>query len=122
ENPRVHFEALPSARVPGEMDAFLDWFNRTSPSRPESLPALTRAGVAHLYFETIHPFEDGNGRVGRAISEKALAQGLGGPTLTGLATTILAHRPAYYAMLESSNKSNDIEAWLAWFAGIGLEA
>lgn len=122
DNPRVHFEAPPSARVPEEMDAFFDWFNRTAPSGPEPLPALTRAGVAHLYFESIHPFEDGNGRIGRVISEKALAQGLGGPTLTALAATILARRPAYYSMLESSNKSNDIDAWLAWFAGIGLEA
>lgn len=122
DHPRVHFEAPPSARVPEEMDAFFAWFNRTAPTGPEPLPALTRAGVAHLYFETIHPFEDGNGRIGRAISEKALAQGLGGPTLTALAATILARRPAYYSMLERSSKSNDIDAWLAWFAGIGLEA
>lgn len=122
DSPRVHFEAPPSARVPKEMDAFLDWFDRTAPSGTESLPALTRAGVAHLYFESIHPFEDGNGRIGRAISEKALAQGLGGPTLTALAATILARRTTYYTMLESSNKCNDIDDWLAWFTGIGLEA
>ena len=121
-DPRVHFEAPPAAEVPEHMAAFLEWFDRTGPSGAETLPALTRAGTAHLYFESIHPFEDGNGRIGRAISEKALAQGLGAPTLTALARTILAHRRAYYDSLEASNKRNDISDWLAWFAGIALEA
>jgi Fic family protein len=118
----VHFEAPPSAQVPEEMAEFLDWFHRTGPSGSEPLPAVTRAGIAHLYFESIHPFEDGNGRIGRAISEKALAQGLGGPTLTALAATILARRRSYYEALEASNKQNEISEWLAWFAGIALEA
>ena len=121
-DPTVHFEAPPSARVPEEMAAFLDWFNRTGPSGPEPLPALTRAGTAHLYFESIHPFEDGNGRIGRAISEKTLAQSLGRPTLTALAATILVRKRLYYETLEASNKGNEISRWLAWFAGITLEA
>ena len=121
-DPTVHFEAPPSARVPEQMGAFLEWFTRTGPPGCEPLPALTRAGTAHLYFESIHPFEDGNGRIGRALSEKALAQSLGRPTLTALAATILARRRSYYEMLEASNKSGDIDEWLAWFAGIALEA
>jgi Fic family protein len=80
--PRVHFEAPPSMRVPEEIARFIDWFNRTAPSGAAPLHALTRAGIAHLYFESIHPFEDGNGRIGRAIAEKALAQSFGQPTLT----------------------------------------
>jgi Fic family protein len=80
--PKVHFEAPPTAAVSDEMTRFIDWFNRTGPSDAEPLPAVTRAGVAHLYFECIHPFEDGDGRVGRTIAEKALAQSLGRPTLT----------------------------------------
>lgn len=120
--PKVHFEAPPSTRVPREMTRFLDWFNRTAPSGVDPLPALTRAGIAHLYFETIHPFEDGNGRIGRAIAEKALAQGFGQPTLTALAATILLRRKAYYAALEAANKSNEVSKWLAWFAGIAIEA
>ncbi|MFG0283804.1 MAG: Fic family protein [Phycisphaerales bacterium JB039] len=120
--PKVHFEAPPSSRVPAEMDAFLEWFNDSGPAGPAPLPALTRAGVAHLYFESIHPFEDGNGRLGRAISEKALAQGLGRPTLTALAATIPRRRRAYYAMLEAGNRRNEVTDWLAWFAGIALEA
>lgn len=122
DEPTVHFEAPPSTDVPPMMAAFLEWFDRTGPAGPDPLPALTRAGTAHLYFESIHPFEDGNGRIGRAISEKALAQGLGAPTLTALAATILARRNSYYDSLEASNKRNDITEWLAWFAGIALEA
>lgn len=122
DQPIVHFEAPPSARVPSEMRTFLEWFNRTGPTGREPLPALTRAGTAHLYFESIHPFEDGNGRIGRAIAEKALAQGMGGPALTALAATILRRRRAYSAMLEASSTHNDIDRWLAWFAGVALEA
>jgi len=120
--PTVHFDAPPSMQVPREMEAFLEWFDRTGPAGADTLPSLTRAGIAHLYFESIHPFEDGNGRLGRAVSEKALAQGLGGPTLTALAATILRRRREYYDMLEAGNKRNEISAWLAWFAGITLEA
>ena len=77
--PKVHFEAPPSKQVPAEMKRFIAWFNRTVPQGAESLPAITRAGITHLYFESIHPFEDGNGRIGRAIAEKAMAQSFGHP-------------------------------------------
>jgi Fic family protein len=120
--PRVHFEAPPSSRVPSEIKRFISWFGRTAPGREEPLPALTRAGVAHLYFESVHPFEDGNGRIGRAIGEKALAQSLGQPTLTALAATILARRKSYYEGLEAANKENEITRWLMWFAGVAIEA
>ena len=120
--PKIHFEAPPSKRVPQEMTAFLKWFNRTAPNGREPLPALTRAGIAHLYFESIHPFEDGNGRIGRAIAEKALAQAAGQPTLTALAATILTHRRAYYDALGAASKGNEVTRWLAWFAGIAIEA
>ncbi|MFZ1139510.1 MAG: Fic family protein [Candidatus Sulfotelmatobacter sp.] len=120
--PKVHFEAPPSTQVAPEMARFINWFDRTAPSGEEPLPALTRAGIAHLYFETIHPFEDGNGRIGRAIAEKCLAQTLGQPTLTALAATMLAMRKSYYDALEAANKHNEITAWLAWFAGVVIEA
>lgn len=120
--PKVHFEAPPSAQVPDEMEQFVEWFNRTAPNGIDPLPALTRAGIAHLYFESIHPFEDGNGRLGRAISEKSLAQSVGRPTLTALAATILIRRKSYYEALEVANKDNDLTPWLCWFAGISLEA
>lgn len=68
DRPVVHFEALPSAQVPDEMDRYVDWFNRTGPGAEEPLSALTRAGLSHLYFESIHPFEDGTGRLGRVLA------------------------------------------------------
>ena len=120
--PKVHFEAPPSSRVKSEMQRFIAWFNRTGPGSAEPLPALTRAGISHLYFECIHPFEDGNGRIGRALAEKSLAQSLGQPTLTALAATILAKSKSYYEALEAANKKNEITAWLAWFAGVAIEA
>jgi len=120
--PRVHFEAPPSSRVPSEMERFIVWFNRTASGREEPLSALTRAGIAHLYFESIHPFEDGNGRIGRAIAEKALAQNLGQPTLIALAATILARRKNYYDALEAANKENETTHWLMWFASVAIEA
>jgi len=119
---RVHFEAPPASAVPREMRRFLDWFHRCAPGGKEPLPALTRAGLAHLYFESIHPFEDGNGRLGRAISEKAFAEGVGQPTLTSLAATLLAHRKSYYAALEAANQGIDATQWLVWFAGVAIEA
>jgi Fic family protein len=119
---KIHFEAPPSKKIPAQMKRFIQWFNRTAPGGREPLPALTRAGIAHLYFESIHPFEDGNGRIGRELAEKSLAQSLGQPSLIALAATILARRANYYAALEAANKSNEITGWLAWFAGTAIEA
>jgi Fic family protein len=120
--PKVHFEAPPSCRIPAEMAQFIEWFNRTAPTHADPLPALTRAGIAHLYFESIHPYDDGNGRIGRAISEKALAQSLDRPPLTALAATIAMRRKSYYAALERASQQNEITEWLVWFATIALEA
>lgn len=120
--PTVHFEAPPSGRVPAEMKRFIAFFNRTAPGGPAPLPALTRAGIAHLYFESIHPFEDGNGRIGRALAEKALAQSFGQPILIALATAILAHHRSYYESLEAANQQNEVTDWLAWFAAVAIEA
>jgi len=122
DSSKVHFEAPPSSKVPKEMARFVKWFNRTAPTGSDPLPALTRAGIAHMYFESIHPFEDGNGRIGRAISEKALAQSVGQPTLTAVASTILIRRKSYYAALEAANKGITLTPWLIWFAGIAIEA
>ena len=79
--PIVHFEAPLSKYVPTEMKYFIKWFNRTAPDGSQPLPTFTRAGLAHLYFVSIHSFEDGNGRIARAIAEKALAQSIGQPHL-----------------------------------------
>ena len=121
-DPNVHFEAPPASRIKKEMEAFIKWFNRTAPDGRESLSTITRAGIAHLYFECIHPFEDGNGRIGRALSEKILAQGLRQPTLIALSTVINQNKKAYYDALEYANKKNEITAWLEYFSGTVLES
>jgi len=121
-NPKVHFEAPPSGRVPDEMKRFVTWFNATAPGGRTPLSPLLRAGIAHLYFVCIHPFEDGNGRIGRALAEKSLAQNLGQPSLIALAYTIERKRNDYYASLERNNKQTVITGWLEYFANIVLEA
>jgi len=118
----VHFEAPRSSLVPDEMKRFVTWFNDTSPGGRTPLSPLTRAGIAHLYFVCIHPFEDGNGRIGRALAEKSLAQNLGQPSLIALAYTIERKRNEYYAALERDNKQTGITSWLEYFANTVLEA
>lgn len=120
--PKVHFEAPPSSAVAQEMSAFCKWFNDTAPGSSHALPAVARAGLAHLYFESIHPFEDGNGRIGRAVAEKALAQGAGQPSLTALSLMIQRQRASYYNQLEAANKDLDTDVWLNWFADLVLAA
>jgi Fic family protein len=121
-NPKVHFEAPPSADMEKEMESFVNWFNDTAPRGSAALPALTRAGITHLYFVTIHPFEDGNGRIARALAEKALSQGLGQPTLIALSQTIQKKKTSYYEALHQSSRGNEITAWLVYFADTILQA
>lgn len=116
--PNVHFEAPPSARVGSDMEAYVTWFNASH----VTLPALTRAGMVHLYFESIHPFEDGNGRLGRAISEKSLSQSLGTYSYLPLTSVILGRRKAYYHELERASQTLDLTEWLRWFAETATEA
>jgi Fic family protein len=120
--PRVHFEAPPSADVPREMDRFIEWFNQTAPDGKSRLPALTRAGIAHFYFESIHPFEDGNGRIGRVLASKSLAQNLGFLPLAALSQTILAKRKAYYEVLSRDQAGTELTPWLRWFAEVAIES
>ena len=110
---RVHYEAPPGQKVEKEMSRFLSWW-RQSPGKEEG---LLRAGIAHFYFVTIHPFEDGNGRIARAITDMALAQD---EKLTrryySLSSQIMTERNDYYDVLEKSQKGTlDITDWLDWF-------
>ena len=120
--PKIHFEAPPAARVDEEMAGFLTWIEQSRPGGSAPITPVTRAGLAHIWFESIHPFEDGNGRIGRAISEKLLAQGLPTPIVTGMASTLLVHRKAYYAALERAHGALEITDWLLWFAAKAIEA
>ena len=120
---KVHFEAPPSSRVPSEMARFIRWFNETAPGGRKAIQkAAVRSAVAHLYFESIHPFEDGNGRIGRALSEKALSQGLGRPALLSLSNAIETKRRDYYDALKEAQQSDEITPWVTWFVRMTVEA
>ncbi|MCC6140091.1 MAG: Fic family protein [Nitrospira sp.] len=120
---RVHFEAPPSSRIPKEMARFIRWFNDTAPGGSKEIrKAAVRSAITHLYFESLHPFEDGNGRIGRALSEKVLSQGFGQPALLSLSRAIEAKRHAYYDALNEGQQSNDVTSWVTWFVNMVLDA
>ncbi len=123
DKPTVHFEAPPSLQIPQEMKRFVKWFNDTAPSGKHPIKyAPIRSAIAHIYFESIHPFEDGNGRIGRAIADKALSQSVGYPLLLSLSATIESNKKAYYTALEDGQKSNDITPWLHYFLQVIIDA
>lgn len=117
----VHYEAPPADTLPDEMNSFIQWFN-SSNEKAKRLSPLIRASIAHWYFVCIHPFEDGNGRIARALSEYSLAQTLGQPTLIALSYTIELNRKEYYAQLAKHNNSNNITSWVLYFANIIIDA
>ncbi len=120
---KIHYEAPPSNSLPERMSKFINWLNATAPKGNEFLKhAPIRSAIAHLYFETLHPFEDGNGRIGRAISEKVLAQTLGHPVLISLSTAIEANKKDYYVALKTAQRTNDITEWLVYFLETILKA
>ena len=113
DKPTVHFEAPPRKRLDSELGAFIHWFNHS----PEILDGLLRAGIAHLWLVTLHPFDDGNGRVTRAVTDRALAQAeQESIRFYSLSASIMSHRKDYYERLEQSQKGElDITSWLLWF-------
>jgi len=119
----VHFEAPPSNQVQREMDRFIKWFNSTAPggSGPVLNPLL-RSAIVHLYFESIHPFEDGNGRIGRVLAEKAIHQGVGQPVLISISQVIEANRNVYYEQLKQAQRGLEIDDWVIYFSGVVFKA
>lgn len=109
---RVHYEAPKAALLSGEMKAFIDWFNGTQDADP-----VIKAAIAHLWFVTIHPFEDGNGRIARAIADMALARSENSSQrFYSMSAQIRQERNSYYDILEATQKGDlDITAWLEWF-------
>lgn len=109
---KVHYEAPPADRLPSEMQRFLAWFEAPGDTDP-----LLAAGLAHLWFVTIHPFDDGNGRIARAIADMALARGERiGQRFYSMSGQICAERKNYYAMLERTQKAElDVTRWQDWF-------
>ncbi|MEW6166122.1 MAG: DUF4172 domain-containing protein [Pseudomonadota bacterium] len=121
---RVHYEAPPASRLPQEMTRFLRWFNGES----RVLEAPIRASIAHLWFETLHPFEDGNGRIGRAIFDLAITQSRSRQPrstarLWSVSRVFETRREQYYAELEAAQKGSlEITAWLMWSLQCIVEA
>ncbi|MEO5347898.1 MAG: Fic family protein [Magnetococcus sp. YQC-9] len=115
----VHYEAPPAARLEAEIVRFLAWANADTPE-----PALIKAGLAHLWFVTLHPFEDGNGRIARAVGDLFLARADGSPQrFYSLSAQIQRERKAYYDILEQTQKgATDVTEWLAWFLDALLRA
>ncbi len=122
DKPTIHFEAPPSKKVIEEMEQFISWFNKVHDSENSNTLPLVKAGLTHLYFVCIHPFEDGNGRIARAISEKSIALSTGQPTLISLSHTIEARKKEYYLALENNNTTLDVTDWLLYFGETILEA
>ena len=127
---RVHYEAPAAQDLDALMAEFLNWFNQqdTHPDgqqNKQQIPGVIRAGIAHLWFEVIHPFDDGNGRIGRAIIEYALAQDLGMPVVLSMSTHIEKNKKEYYRQLNVASCCDaselddpevlDITSWLSWF-------
>ena len=108
----IHFEAPAAELVPDEMNKFLDWFNTNNNDDP-----VLKAAIAHLWFVTIHPFDDGNGRIARAVADMQLARADGtGQRFYSMSAQIRKERNAYYTLLEKTQRGNlDISNWLEWF-------
>ena len=109
---RVHFEAPGASLVAGEMRAFLDWFNG-----PADIDEVLKAGLAHLWFVTIHPFDDGNGRIARAVTDMALARSEDSPQrFYSMSSQIGRERASYYEILERTQRGTmDVSGWMEWF-------
>jgi len=118
----VHFEATPSGQIYEELNALIDWFNEQH--EVKKIPPLIITGIAHLWFESIHPFEDGNGRIGRALAEKSLSQSLGRPALISLSTAIECKKKNYYdaSSCVQSGEDNEVTSWLEYFSALVIDA
>ena len=122
----VHFEAPPAQRLDAEISVFLSWFNSNTASPTLDLvpDSVIKAGLAHLWFVTLHPFDDGNGRIARAVGDMALAKAeQSTQRFYSLSAQIQRERQAYYELLESTQKGDlDVTAWLHWFLNCLLRA
>jgi len=118
----IHFEAPPSDQVPDEMRNFIKWYNDFEIKANDIKKALIKTSISHLYFESIHPFEDGNGRIGRAIAEKCLSESLNRPVLMSISSTIEQNKNRYYQSLKQAQQSLDITDWIFYFSTLILES
>lgn len=119
----VHYEAPPSSIVQLEMEGFMAWYVKPELSVNDSISkALLKSAIAHLYFESIHPFEDGNGRIGRALAEFTLSEGLQSSTILSMSKIIEQDKKQYYDQLKFAQRSLDITDWINYFTQLILDA
>lgn len=118
----VHFEAPPSNQVSVEMKNFINWYNNFKIKPTDIKNALIKTSISHLYFESIHPFEDGNGRIGRAIAEKCLSECLNRPVLMSISSIIEQNKKQYYESLKQAQRTVEITDWIFYFSTLILES
>jgi Fic family protein len=118
----VHYEAPPSNKIPGEMNQFVNWYNSYEMNSNTIKESLIKTAIAHLYFESLHPFEDGNGRIGRAIAEKCLSESLERTLILSISTSIENDKAAYYNALIKAQRTLEITDWIYYFSQTILNA
>lgn len=114
----IHFEAPPHEQVPAEMETFLTWYNRATGQSIHPERAFLNSAIAHLYFETIHPYFDGNGRVGRALAKAALCRQLSFALPFSISVAVLEQKTAYYAALKQGSASLEINGWISFYLSL----
>ena len=118
--PKLFYEAPPSKTIPAEMKQYITWFNNAA--QDKTMPTVVFAAIAHIYFEQIHPFEDGNGRIGRALAEKALSIRLNMPSLNSISKIIEQDKTKYYDSFFMCNQSLNLNNYLKYFSTLLLAA
>ncbi len=115
--PTVHYQAPSGLDVAKHMEGFMNWYRSE-----KHLPITIKAALSHLRFEQIHPFEDGNGRIGRALAEYSISQDIGKPMLLSLSSAIAANKKQYYDELQHSNRSLNVTRWIEYFTDLIINA
>jgi len=118
---KVHFVAPPSAQIPQEMKNFVKWYNAFKP-KGNILKIIIKTAITHLYFESVHPFEDGNGRIGRALIEKCLSESLDKQIIMSISQTIEKNRSKYYDELKKVQSTLEIDSWLLYFSQLLIDS
>lgn len=117
----VHFEAPPSKQVPMEMKNFVEWYNAFE-TKGNIQSIIVKTAITHLYFESIHPFEDGNGRIGRALIENCLSESFKSPLIMSVSQVIDKNKNRYYTELKKAQSTLEIDSWLLYFSELLIEA
>lgn len=118
----IHYEAPASNQVPREMQGFVQWYNKFEATSLQVNKVIIKTALAHLYFETIHPFEDGNGRIGRALAEKCISESFGYPVVLSLSSAIDLDKKAYYDHLKQAQRTLQVTEWLLYFTNLLVTA